>query len=208
MKVISVNYSGVKTIAHEGKIVTTGIFKQPSLEPAVVDFDGIKGDAQADLVNHGGPHKAIYGFSSHHYDYWRKKLERNNIPFGTFGENLTISHLNESDVCIGDQYQIGDCILEVSQPRVPCFKLSIALKNKFAVKSFTATYNTGVYFRVINPGTIAINEDVIKINSVKPSVSVQSLFKAKFEKNNPNRDKIFEMARKIEQLAPEWQEKL
>lgn len=208
MRIVSVNYSEIKTIQYQGKSVTTGIFKKPSQQPVTVNYAGIIGDAQADLINHGGSHKAVYGFSADHYPYWKEQLQRAQLDYGTFGENLTITELNEAHICIGDQFKIGECVLEVSQPRVPCFKLGIALDNKQGAKLFTKSYNTGVYFRVITPGVITVNDTMTKIKSVKPSVSVRSLFKAKFDKTDSQRDRVFEQARELSTLAPEWQKKI
>ena len=87
---------------------------------------GVENDAVCDLKNHGGEHKAVYAFSIEHYSYWRESLKKPDLGPGSFGENLTLSSLNEAEVCIGDQLQMGSAVLEVSQPRVPCFKLGTA----------------------------------------------------------------------------------
>jgi MOSC domain-containing protein YiiM len=104
---------------------TTGFFKAPVDGPVWLGRTNLDGDAQADLVHHGGPDKAVLAYSAGHYPLWRQELGRPDLSYGGFGENLTIAGLTEANVCIGDAWQIGDsAIVEVSQPRQPCWKLS------------------------------------------------------------------------------------
>ncbi len=208
MKLISINISKPVEIQYQGKTVLSGIFKKPAHNKVYVSTNNIDGDAQADLINHGGNHKAVYAFSFNHYKYWRDILNNPNLGYGVFGENLTISDLNESQLYIGDQFSIGECILEVSQPRVPCFKLGVALKNTKAPKLFTKTFCTGVYFRVIKEGFIAPENSVIKISEEPESVSIKSLFQAYFDPNYLSANKIFAKALCLNKLAPEWRDKL
>ena len=117
MKIVSTNISKVKKIFHNNKEIKTGIFKSPTTNEVVITKTNIIGDQQADLINHGGEHKAVYAFSSAHYEFWIKELKNENISFGMFGENFTISNLSEKDICIGDQFRVGTALLEVSQTR-------------------------------------------------------------------------------------------
>ncbi|HEX9877936.1 MAG TPA: MOSC domain-containing protein, partial [Gammaproteobacteria bacterium] len=106
------------------------------------------GDGQADLENHGGEYKAVYAYSLDHYDYWRGALNRVDMPYGQFGENLTISGLDEFDSCIGDQLRIGSALFTITQPRVPCFKLGIRLGDEKMPRLFSESARTGFYLRV------------------------------------------------------------
>lgn len=204
MQVKSINCSSVVEIQHEGKIITTGIFKEPISGPAIIRKLSIEGDEQADLTNHGGEDKAVYAFSADCYDYWCKTLGKQTLPPGSFGENLTISGLDESQVCIGDQFTIGECILEVSQPRVPCFKLGIAMGDKHMPRLFTQSYKTGVYFRVIKEGVISKNDQAVITFSPKNSVSIKDLFRSVFDKQFDNKKEIMEKAITNVALADEW----
>lgn len=204
MKIISINISKKKAVEYQGEVITTGIFKEPVSSNVLVKKGYIEGDEQADLVNHGGLHKAIYGFSTDHYVSWRNILKRPDLSYGSFGENLSISSLDESKIFIGDQFNIGDCILEVSQPRIPCFKLGIALKNSKAAKLFSESFCTGIYFRVIAEGSMSKGDIVNKINEEQSSVSVQALFRAYFDKSYKNSTTIIARALQLETLAPEW----
>jgi MOSC domain-containing protein YiiM len=208
MKLISVNKSKQKAIEYQGNEILTGIFKESVEGKTFVQKHHLEGDEQADLLNHGGSHKAVYAFSYDHYDYWSKVLKNPNLKNGAFGENLTISGLDEAHLFIGDQFSIGECVLEISQPRVPCFKLGIALNNTKAPKLFTKSFNTGIYFRVIKEGAITAGDQVIKIYSVPNSVSIRSLFRAYFDKSYDHANQVMAEALLLEALAPEWQNKL
>jgi MOSC domain-containing protein YiiM len=205
MKVLSLNLSKAKAVQYRGKEVMTGIFKQPVDAPTIfVDKNNIVGDEQADLTVHGGEYKAVYAFSANHYQYWRDTLNQPDLSFGVFGENLTITDLDESTLCIGDQLSIGECILEISQPRVPCFKLSIALNNSKTPNLFTKSWSTGIYFCVVKPGHIAPDDEVKVIVKAENSVTVQALFRAYYDREFDQTAEVFEAALKVKALAPEW----
>ena len=208
MKIISINTSILKETTHQGKTILTGIFKTPTDQAVTVGKLNITNDLQADLENHGGEHKAVYAFSQHHYPYWREELNQPALGPGAFGENLTVAHLDEANIQLGDQYQIGQCILEVSQPRVPCFKLGLALNNKHAPKLFTQHFHTGVYFRVIKEGPIQVGHELELIKRVPNSVSVHDLFRAKFDKSFCGAQDIITRAYKLDCISPEWRAKV
>ncbi|MBJ7555159.1 MOSC domain-containing protein [Marinomonas spartinae] len=208
MQLISLNVSQPKMVEHNGTSVLTGIFKQPCTGKKLVTSNNIEGDGQGDMVRHGGVHKAVYAFSYHHYDYWRHTLNNQNLTPGAFGENLTISCLDESDIFIGDRFRLGECLLEVSQPRMPCYKLGIALNNALAIKLFIDHYYTGVYFRVIEEGFIEQGDELIKVGQLAESVSVKTLFQAFMDKQYKNAHHVFSQALLIKELGPEWQKAL
>jgi len=208
MKIISTNISKIKTVVHNGKEVKTGIFKTPTNEPVVIEKLNIIGDEQADLVNHGGVDKAVYAFSHNHYDYWKQTLENDDFAIGIFGENFTISDLDEATIHIGDHIRIGTALLEVSQPRVPCFKLGIALNNKNSLKLFTQHYCTGVYFRVLEQGIAKTGDAVTIEKKATHNVSVKTLFQAFFDKQYPGYESVLLAALELPELALEWQTKI
>ncbi|MBB1444206.1 MOSC domain-containing protein [Pseudoalteromonas sp. SG43-3] len=208
MKIISTNISKIKTLIHNGKEVKTGIFKTPTNEPVVIEKLNIIGDEQADLVNHGGVDKAVYAFSHNHYDYWKQTLENDDLAVGAFGENLTISDLDEANIHIGDHIRIGTALLEVSQPRVPCFKLAIALNNKNSLKLFTQHYCTGVYFRVLEQGVAKTGDSVVIEKKASHDISVKKLFQAFFDKKYPDYESVLLAALELPELALEWQTKI
>ena len=133
---------------------TSGIFKTPIAGAVRVRTLGLDGDGQADLVNHGGADKAVLAYSADHFPVWRERLEILDITNGAFGENLTFQNLTEADVCIGDVWKLGDVILEVSQPREPCWKLGRRWNCATLPKQVVSTGWSGWYFRILEEGTI------------------------------------------------------
>ena len=208
MKIISTNISKIKTVIYNGKEVKTGIFKTSTSESVAIEKLNIIGDEQADLVNHGGVDKAVYAFSHNHYEYWQKTLENENLSSGIFGENFTISDLDEATIHIGDHIRIGTALLEVSQPRVPCFKLGIALNNKNSLKLFTQHYCTGVYFRVLEQGIAKTGDAVTIEKKATHNISVKMLFQAFFDKQYPGYESVLLAALELPDLALEWQIKI
>jgi MOSC domain-containing protein YiiM len=134
---------------------TTGFYKAPVEGPVVVGKTNIAGDGQADLFNHGGADKAVLAYSADHYPKWREELRLPEMPFGAFGENLTIAGLSEESVCIGDIYQIGTATFEVSQPRQPCWKLARRWRMHELTAIVVRNSRSGWYLRVLNEGSIA-----------------------------------------------------
>src|SRR5580765_4742878 len=139
MKLLSVNVSRPKEMAYHGKKVMTGIFKTPVSGRVMIRALNVDGDEQADLKVHGGPDQAVYAYPHEHYDYWSRELLRNDFSFGQFGENLTVEGLLETEVRVGDVLRIGSAIVQVTRPRVPCFKLMTKMNNFQLAKPFLAS---------------------------------------------------------------------
>ena len=133
---------------------TTGFFKGPILGPVRVGLLNLDGDGQADLVNHGGPDKAINSYPIEHYPVWSLMEGLPELTPGAFGENLTTEGILESDVCIGDVFTIGDVVVQISQPRQPCWKLSRRWKLRDLALRVQESGRTGWYFRVLKEGII------------------------------------------------------
>ena len=208
MNLLSINTSLPTEIEYQGRKISTGIFKKPVEDPVFVKKDNLKDDLQADLKNHGGEHKAVYAFSSDHYPYWSDVLHNSELTPGIFGENLTISGFDESSLHIGDQFSIGQCILEITQPRLPCFKLGIAVNNKKMPRLFIENFATGIYLRVLQEGFIEMGNKVELIKEGKFKVSIKSLFRAYFDKNYQASRSVMETAVLIPELSFEWSKKL
>ena len=207
MNIKSVNIGAPITVPYRGKAISTAIFKKPVDTPIYISKTGLEGDTQVDLENHGGSDKAVYAFSSDHYQYWQEILGR-PLNYGVFGENLTISGLDETQLHIGDQLRIGEVILEVSQPRVPCYKLGIVVDNPQMPKLFTAHGATGIYFRVICQGYVTRHAPVEPTHSADSKITIHQLFNAYFDKGYNNRADILKKSHTIPQLSEEWRSKL
>ncbi len=122
---LSVNVSLPKEITFRGKTVRTGIFKEPVDRRVEVTTLNIEGDGQADLIGHGGEQRAVLVYSFENYAYWEHELGQSGFKFGHFGENFTVDGMLDEDIHVGDVFRIGTALFEVSQPRVPCYKLAI-----------------------------------------------------------------------------------
>lgn len=168
MRIISVNAGLPREILHDGKVIRTGIFKQPLAGKVRVTALNLVGDEQADLMVHGGPRKAIYAYPAEHYEFWRKELPEVNYSWGMFGENLTTEGLAEKDLNIGDRLWIGSVELMVTEPRLPCYKLNAKFGRDDMVKRFLKSRRTGFYCAVLREGEIAAG-DKIEFLSRDPS---------------------------------------
>jgi MOSC domain-containing protein YiiM len=151
---------------------TSGIFKAPSSRPLVLTSTGFIGDGQADLLVHGGPDKAVCAYPADHYPAWSRETARHPIAFGAFGENLSIAGLDEQGVCIGDVWAIDDVVVEVSQPRQPCWKLA----RRWRIATFTdqvvKSGRTGWYFRVREAGVVAPGASLSLVTRPHPAWTV------------------------------------
>lgn len=164
---ISVNVSLPKPVEHGGEIVWTGIFKEPVPGRVGLRRLNLDGDGQADLAVHGGPDKAVYAYPAEHYDHWRAELRR-DLPFGQFGENFTVTGMLEELTSIGDIYRVGTAVVQVTQPRMPCFKLGIRMGDRRFLKPFLASGRTGFYLRVLEEGEVGAG-DAIELVRADPA---------------------------------------
>jgi MOSC domain-containing protein YiiM len=165
MRLLSVNVALPKIVDVWGRRVETGIFKKPVSGQIRVRALNLEGDMQADLSVHGGADKAVYVYSLKNIEFWRKALNRDDLNPGTFGENLTVDELQESEVCIGDELEIGTARLLVTQPRLPCYKLGIAIGQPDFPKVFHHSGRNGFYLRVLQEGTLAADDPIRRISS-------------------------------------------
>lgn len=169
MQVLSVNVAAVGALFIEQSShtyrIATGIHKQPVPGAVMVNKLGLAGDEQADLSVHGGLNKAVYAYPSEHYAFWAAQrlaaLKRDEpLPPGSMGENLTLQGVLESDVWIGDRLHIGDAILEVTEPRRPCFKFNAKMGFSHAAKMMVQAGNSGFYLRVVQTGALSAGDAI------------------------------------------------
>jgi MOSC domain-containing protein YiiM len=154
MNLISVNVARPRLVPYREQTVSTGIFKEPVAGPVQLRTLNLDGDRQADLAVHGGPYKAVYGYPSEHYEFWRQELLGAQLPWGMFGENFTTEGLLESDLHIGDRLQIGTAVIIVRQPRVPCYKLALKFHRNDILARFLRSGRSGFYFSVEQEGVV------------------------------------------------------
>jgi MOSC domain-containing protein YiiM len=201
MKIISVNVSKPIVVEWARKRVSTGIFKSPVAGPVVVNTLNIQGDGQADLTVHGGVDKAVYAYSLDHYAYWAQTLQRDDLPYGQFGENLTIEGLNEAEICIGDRWRIGTAEFAITQPRQPCFKLGIRFGDDEMPKRFVKSGFTGAYLKVLREGMISVGDEVKVLERGYGNVTVLETFRAYMNPASPASKEVYARVMQVQHLA-------
>ncbi|PFQ08723.1 MOSC domain-containing protein [Bacillus cereus] len=170
-QLLSLNIGLPKEVTYGGKVIHTGINKKQVKEPVYLSFVKFNGDGQADLVHHGGVDKAVCVYTGDHYPYWEKELNQ-DLVYGAFGENITVSGMSEEDVCIGDMFELGQAIVQVTQPRQPCFKLAKKYNIPKLPLYFQETGYTGFYFRVLKEGWVSSVDTLKRLQSDPKGVSV------------------------------------
>jgi MOSC domain-containing protein YiiM len=175
MNVVSVNVGLPRQVIYEGKTITTGIFKEPVEGRITLRRLNLDGDRQADLSVHGGPSKAVYAYPIEHYEYWREQYTGVDLPWGMFGENLTVEGLREDGLNIGDRLRIGSAQLTVTGPRLPCYKLAAKFGRDDIIKRFLHSGRTGFYLAVLQEGEIAAADDITVVGRDEHAVTVADI---------------------------------
>lgn len=202
MQLISVNVSLPKEIHYKGESVTTGIFKEPVPGRVMLHELNLDGDGQADLTVHGGVHQAVYVYPFEHYDYWKQKLDRQDLPYGQFGENFTVAGMLEDQVHIGDLFRVGGAVVQVTQPRVPCYKLAIKMNLPKFPKLFMASARTGFYLRVLQEGEVGAGDAIERTEIASEKMTVQEIFYLAF-RDHDDREAL-KRALRVRGLSPGW----
>jgi MOSC domain-containing protein YiiM len=181
-QIISVNLGARKKIQIGSRVADTGIYKNPIRDKIKINQLGLVGDVIADTKYHGGKDQALYLYSQIDYDWWSKKLNRNLLP-GTFGENLTLSNFDTSNLKIGDRFHINNIILEVTMARIPCATFAAKMKDNSFVKVFKHAKRPGAYTRVIMEGELQIGDKATFIPTSEDYPTVLELFELWYTKD-------------------------
>ena len=184
MEVISVNRGKARTLDWQGTEVSTGIFKYPVNGPIELGFTDVVEDDVVDRKNHGGVDKAVYAYSLDHYPFWRDHYPDIDWQNGIFGENLTVSGMNEEKLLIGSIYNIGEAQVQVCQPRQPCFNLGVRFNSQTILKQFINQPFPGVYFRVLQEGRVRPGDSFNPISIQSDSPSITEVFSLLFHKQD------------------------
>jgi MOSC domain-containing protein YiiM len=188
MHVISVNVGQERPILRGKPSGRTGIYKIPTAAPVRVTPLGLEGDAIVDTQNHGGLDQAVYVFTALDYAWWSAHLGRELAP-GTFGDNLTVSGLESATLRVGDRLRVGQVLLEITAPRIPCVTLAARMEDPQFVKKYRHAEKPGVYCRVIEPGNVAPSDPVELIGYQGPEVTVLDMFRC-FYKRELSEDEL------------------
>lgn len=206
MRVRSVSVSLPKSVIAGGESVVTGIFKEPVDGRIAVRKLSLDGDVQVDRRYHGGLNKAVYAYPFEHYAEWEKRVRR-ELTLGQFGENLTTEGLLESEVCLADVYRVGTALLEVTQPRMPCYKLGIRMNDVSFPKKFFTSGHLGIYFRVLEEGDVAAGDPIEFVKRDEEPVSLRALWKLCYG-DEPNAELARSIWNRYSHMGGEWRKPL
>jgi len=201
-RLLSVNVGLPRDIAWKGRTVHTGIWKNSVSGRCRVRRLNLDGDGQGDLGGHGGEQRAAFVYQIESYRYWQEQLKRNDFVHGQFGENLTIEGLPDDAVCIGDRFQIGSALFEVTQPRVTCFRVGIRMNEPRMAALLTGSGRPGFYFRVLHEGEVGAGDEIMKVGEAGERMTVAETNALLYSPNHARAG--LERALRIEALSPGW----
>ncbi|TXE12079.1 MOSC domain-containing protein [Seonamhaeicola algicola] len=206
MKIIATNIAKPTTIIWNDKKITTGIYKKPTSTPIYLGKTDVKDDEVTDRKHHGGTFKACYLFSAEEYNYWKELYPNLDWNWGMFGENLTVEGLNEKTLVIGNIYKVGNALVQVTQPREPCFKFGVKFGTQDVLMQFINRGLPGTYIRVLQEGTVKVGDTFKLIETSKNNLTTAQFFNLLYQKNKDK--KLVELAIKNTALPESKRNKL
>ena len=201
-RLLSVNVRLPRDVEWNGRVVHTGIWKEPVRGRCRVGRLNLEGDGQGDLAGHGGEQRAVFVYQIESYGHWQEQLKRTDFVHGQFGENFTVEGLSDDEVCIGDRFQIGSAVFEVTQPRVTCYRVGIRMNEPRMPALLTASGRPGFYFRVLQEGAVGAGDDIVKVGEAEERMTVAEI-NALLYLPDHGRDRL-ERALRIEALSHGW----
>ncbi len=175
-KVLSVNVGGVREFEYNGRPARSGIWKSPAAGRVAARGVNLDGDDQADRKVHGGPDKAVYAYAVEDIRWWERELGR-SLEHGEFGENLTTEQIDVNGALVGERWEIGTTVLEVSQPRVPCWRLGVRMNDKMFPRRFTEALRPGAYLRIIVEGDVGEGDEIRVVDRPEHDLTVGDVFR-------------------------------
>ena len=203
-RLLAVNVGLPRDHPWHGRIVRTGVWKEPVTGRRMARRLNIDGDGQGDLQGHGGEHRAVLVYQVESYRYWERELGRSTLTFGQFGENFTVDGLSDQEVCIGDRYRIGEALLEVSQPRVTCYRVGMRMCEPRMAALLVAHGRPGFYLRVVEEGLVGAGDEIVKIAAGDERMSVAEINALLYLPGHRHED--LQRALRIPALSQGWQQ--
>lgn len=176
MQIVSTNIGKPREVLWKGKKIRTGIYKYPTDKGIHLSSQGVTDDHVADRKHHGGHDKACYIYSVDHYQYWKQLFPNADWQYGMFGENLSIDDFDEANHYIGSRYKLGEALVEISQPREPCYKLGIRFNTQEIVRQFIKSPYPGAYIRILKAGQVQAGDRMELISMPMNRLSIASAF--------------------------------
>jgi ferredoxin-NADP reductase/MOSC domain-containing protein YiiM/ferredoxin len=200
---LSVNVGLPKDVSWQGRTVFTGVFKDPVTGPRRVGKLNVDGDGQGDLAGHGGEQRAVFVYQIDSYRHWEHELGRSDFVYGQFGENFTVDGLGDDEVCIGDRYQIGSAVFEVTQPRVTCYRVGIRMNDPRIPALLVSHHRPGFYFRVLQEGEVEAGDTISKLSSGPERMTVADTDALLYLPGHTRQGLL--RALRVPALSPGWQ---
>jgi len=175
-EILSVNVGAVRELEYNGRIVKSGIWKFPVSGRVMVKGVNLDGDDQADRSVHGGPDKAVYVYAVEDQRWWQGEVDR-ALQYGEVGENLTTRGIDVTGALVGERWRIGNCLFEVSEPRVPCWKLGARMGDPRFPKRFAEAGRPGTYLRILDEGNIGAEDEIRVVSRPDHDVSIGDVFR-------------------------------
>jgi MOSC domain-containing protein YiiM len=175
-KLLSVNVGAVREFEYGGRPARSAIWKSPVAGRIAARGVNLDGDGQADRQAHGGPDKAVYAYAVEDLRWWEKQIGR-SLSFGMFGENLTTEGIEVNDALVGERWEIGTTLLEVSEPRIPCWRLGVRMKDAAFVRRFTAAQRPGPYLRIVVEGEVGAGDEIRVVARPDHDLTIRDVFR-------------------------------
>jgi len=175
-QVLSVNVGGVRDFEYNGRPAKSAIWKSPTVGRIQARGVNLAGDDQADRKAHGGPDKALYAYAIEDARWWEQEIGR-ALVHGEFGENLTIEGIDANEALVGERWQIGTLVLEVSEPRIPCWRLGVRMNDKLFPRRFTEAMRPGAYLRIVVEGDVGAGDKISVVERPKRGLTIRDVFR-------------------------------
>ena len=202
-RLLSVNVGLPQDVTWHGRTVRTAVWKLPADGPRQVRRLNIDGDGQGDLAGHGGEQRAVFVYQIESYRYWQEQLGRDDFSYGQFGENFTVGGLADDQVCIGDRYQIGEALFEVTQPRVTCYRVGIRMNEARMPALLVSHHRPGFYLRVLREGAVRAGDEIVQVAAGPEAMTVAEIDGLLYLPGH-SRERV-RSALRIPALSPGWQ---
>src|ERR1700750_1856353 len=202
-ELLSVNVGLPKDVPWQGRAVHTGIYKDPMPGPRRVGRLNVDGDGQGDLAGHGGEQRAVFVYQIDSYRYWERELGRDDFVYGQVGENFTVEGLGDDEVCIGDRYEIGSAVFEVTQPRVTCYRVGLRMNDPRIPALLVSHRRPGFCVRVLQEGEVEAGDEIVKVASGPEQMPVAEADALLYLPGHQRQQLL--RALRIPALSPGWQ---
>jgi MOSC domain-containing protein YiiM len=197
-KVLSVNVGAVREFEYRGRPAKSAIWKSPATRRIAARGVNLEGDHQADRKAHGGPDKAMYAYAIEDIRWWEQEIGR-SLAYGEFGENLTTEGLEVNNALVGDRWEIGTTVLEVSEPRIPCWRLGVRMNDEMFPRRFTEALRPGPYLRIVVEGDVGAGDEIRVVERPDHNLTIRDVFRI----YTRDRDEV-ELLLAVPQMSESW----